>query len=328
MEHVPCEVITMANIRDVAKKAGVGIATVSRYINDDGYVSQEVREKIRIAIDELNYKPNALARALFTKSSKMIGLIIPNIVNPVYPELATGIENRAREKGYNIVLCNTDYNKENEQNVIDMLQCHRVDGIIVANAKCLDEYINSMIPIVSIEKKISDDIIYLTSNNYQGGVLVAEFIIKHKLQRILHIKGPDNVMTAAERYKGFKSKLDENDIEFDAIEGIYGEDISYFNNNFKNYDVIFVWNDDLAISIISECFKIGLNVPEDIQVIGFDNIYYSNKISPSLTTVGQSISEMGQVAVDLIIKQIEKKKPLEKEYIFDVEFIERSSTRS
>ena len=105
----------MANMRDVAKKAGVGLATVSRYINNEGYVSDKVREKIQKAINELNYKPNALARAIFTKSSKMLGLIIPNIVNPVYPEFATGIENQAREKGYNIVLCNTEYERQNEQ---------------------------------------------------------------------------------------------------------------------------------------------------------------------------------------------------------------------
>lgn len=316
----------MANIRDVAKKAGVGIATVSRYINDDGYVSHEVRQKIQKAIDELNYKPNALARALFTKSSMMLGLIIPNIVNPIYPELATGIENRAREKGYNIVLCNTEYDKRNEHNIIDMLLQHRVDGIIVASARCNDEYVNSNIPIVSIEKKISDDIIYLSCDNYKGGILAANYIVKNNLKRILHIKGPDTIMSALERFNGFESKLNEQGIQFDTIEGIYAEDISNIKNDLNNYDVIFVWNDDLAISVISECYKIGLNVPHDVQVIGFDNIFYSSKICPALTTIGQPIQEMGEAAVNLIIDQIEKVKPLKKEYIFDVEWIKRGST--
>lgn len=318
----------MANIRDVAKKAGVGIATVSRYINDDGYVSNEVRGKIQNAIDELNYKPNALARALFTKSSMMIGLIIPNIVNPVYPELATGIENRAREKGYNIVLSNTEYSKKNEHDIIEMLQRHRVDGIIVANAQCSDEYINSEIPVVSIEKRISNDITFLASDNFKGGELVAEYIIKNDLKKILHIKGPDNITTSLERFKGFESKLNEAGLKFDSIEGIYGEDISSIKNSLSNYEIIFVWNDDLAISLMSECYKIGLNVPDDIQVIGFDNIYYSSKTSPALTTVGQSIPKMGETAVDLLIEQIQNKKALVKEYIFDIEFIQRSSTKT
>ncbi|GMQ62254.1 LacI family DNA-binding transcriptional regulator [Vallitalea maricola] len=317
----------MANIRDVAKKAGVGIATVSRCINEDGYVSLEVRERIQKAIDELNYKPNALARAIFTKSSMMLGLIIPNIVNPFYPELATGIENRARERGYNIVLSNTEYSKNNEQNIIEMMQRHRVDGIIVANPQCSEEYINSDIPVVSIEKKISKDITFIASDYFKGGELVAEYIIKNNLKKILHIKVPDNIITSSKRFGGFESKLKEKGIKCDIIEGIYGEDISNIKNRLSNYEIVFVWNDDLAISLMSECYKIGLNVPDDIQIIGFDNIYYSSKTSPPLTTVGQSIQKMGETSVDLIIEQIENKKTVDNEHIFNVEFIQRSSTK-
>lgn len=317
----------MANMRDVAKKAGVGIATVSRYINGDGYVSDAVREKIQKAIDELNYKPNALARALFTKSSKMIGLIIPNIVNPFYPEFAIGIENRAREKGYNIVLCNTDYNTKNEKNIIEMLQQHRVDGIIAASPMCIDEYKACEIPLVSVERRISEDIIFLSSDNYRGGMLVADYIIESGLKRVLQIKGPEHLMTAAERSKGFETRLDEAGVRYTTVEGIFGEDIAGISDKLKDYEIVFVWNDDLAISLMSECYKTGLRIPEDIQVIGFDNIYYSSKTSPPLSTVSLSIEEMGEMAVDLLIRQIDNEALEHKEYIFDVEFIKRDSTR-
>jgi len=316
----------MANIRDVAKKAGVGIATVSRYINQDGYVSEAVGEKIQAAIDELNYKPNALARALFTKSSKMIGLIIPNIVNPFYPELAVGVENRAKEKGYSIVLSNTEYSKQNEASFIDMFLQHRVDGIIVANAKCDKEYINAKIPIISIEKRIDDSITYVSSDNKKGGRLVAEYMIEKGFKRILHIKGPEDIESANDRYLSFAEKLQEQGIQVDVLEGIYGEDFSNIGQTLKNYEAVFVWNDDLSISILSECYHAGLKVPEDIEVIGYDNIFFSRKTIPALTTVNQSIGEMGEAAVDLIIDQIENGKSAVKEKIFDVELVKRDTT--
>ncbi|SDL00191.1 LacI family DNA-binding transcriptional regulator [Natronincola ferrireducens] len=317
----------MANMRDVAKKAGVGIATVSRYINNDGYVSKEVGDRIQEVIDELGYKPNTLARAIFTKKSKMIGLIIPNILNPFFPELAEGIEKRAREEGYKIVLCSTKYDEKNEKDILEMLLCNRVDGIVVIDTRCPQEYTKVNIPIVSLENQISDEILYLTSDNFKGGTLVAEFIIKQNLRRILHVKGSDSSRSAMERYRGFKSKLSEKGFEFDVVELVNCEDELAIKQDLNQYDVIFAWNDDIAIRLISECYKKKLIIPDDIQIIGFDNIYYSRKISPSLTTVNQPICKLGEAAVDLIIKQIKKKHIPEKKHILDVKLIERETTK-
>ncbi|KMT21053.1 LacI family DNA-binding transcriptional regulator [Clostridium cylindrosporum] len=317
----------MANMRDVAKKVGVGIATVSRYINNDGYVSKEVGERIQEAMEELSYRPNSLARAIFTKKSKMIGLIIPNILNPFFPELSKGVERRARQEGYNIVLCNTMYDEENEKNILNMLLCNRVDGIIVVDTRCPEEYKKLEIPIVSLENQISEEIIYLTSDNFKGGTLAAELIIKQNLRKILHVKGPDSSPSAMERYRGFKSKLHESGFEFDVVELISSEDELVMEKDLSQYDVIFAWNDDIAIQLINKCYKRKLLIPEDIQVIGFDNIYYSEKISPALTTIKQPISKLGEVAVDLIIKQIDKENLIEKIYILDVQMIERESTK-
>lgn len=317
----------MANMRDVAKKAGVGIATVSRYINNNGYVSKEVGERIQEAIKELSYRPNSLARAIFTKKSKMIGLIIPNILNPFFPELSKGVEIRAREEGYNIVLCNTKYDEENEKDILEMLLCNQVAGIIVADTRCPEEYKKVKVPIVSLENQISEEIMYLTSDNFKGGTLAAEFIIKQNLDKILHVKGPDSSLAAMERYRGFQSKLEECGFEFDVVELVNSEDELVMEKDLSQYNVIFAWNDDIAIGLINKCYKRKLLIPEDIQIIGFDNIYYSRKISPALTTIEQSITKLGEVAVDLIIKQIKNQYLPEKKHVLDVQLIERESTK-
>lgn len=316
----------MANIRDVAKKAGVGIATVSRYINSKGYVSKSVGEKIQLAIDELNYTPNGLARAIFTKSSNMIGLIIPSLANPFYPELAIGIENRAKELGYRIILSNTEFLKQSELDIIDSMCRHRVDGIIVANASCVKEYINCGIPVVSLEKQISPDIIHLSSDYYKGGRIVADYVLEKKFKKVLHIKGPDNIESAANRFLGFKDRLSKFNISVDIHEGMYGEDVEGIAEKLKAYEFVFVWNDDLAISVLNECYYGGVNIPKDIEIIGYDDIFYSRKTIPTLTTVGQSIAAMGEKAVDLLSEQIQNKAPIEKEYLFDVKLIHRNST--
>lgn len=326
MEHVP-QGDNMANIRDVAKEAGVGIATVSRYINSDGYVSTQVSAKIQKAIEKLNYKPNALARAVFTKSSMMIGLIIPSIVNPFYPELAVSIEARAREKGYSIVLSNTEYISKNEKSIIEMLEQHRVDGIITANAKCISEYNNTNLPVVSVEKSISTDITYITADNYAGGKLVADYIIERSLKKVLYIKGPNSINIAKERSKGFLETMEKNNKSVDVIEAVYGEDIVNIGDRLHLYDMIFVWNDDLAISVLSACYQSGLRVPNDIEVIGFDDIFYSKKTSPPLTTVSVPIIALGEAAVDLLIDQIENKKVSADGHILDVELVFRNSTK-
>ncbi len=317
----------MANIRDVAKKAGVGIATVSRCINNDGYVSEEVGKKIEQAIKELNYKPNALARAVFTKSSKMIGVIIPSIVNPFYTELSIGIENKARENGYSMVLSNTEYLAGNEAKTIEMFQRYRVDGIIAVDVKHSEAYDNVDVPIISVGKEIPGNLKNISSDNYRGGCLVADYVIKNNIASVLHIKGPDSLESARDRFTGFRDTLVAKGMTVDCIEGMYGEDVEGIGAVLKKYKFIFVWSDDLAISVLNECFVSGLNVPGDIEIVGFDDIYYSRKTCPPLTTVSQKITDIGEDAVEILIDKIEKKKSRRKNDNYDVELIFRGTTK-
>jgi len=175
----------MANMREIAKKAGIGIATVSRYLNGTGYVSEEAGEKIQKVIDELNYTPNALARAVFTKNSKIIGLMVPNISNPFFTQMASVIEEYAQQRGYRIFLCNTDDNKDKEKNYLEVLQSHRVAGIIASRSQCKDEYVNIDIPVVAFENHILDNIITISSDNYNGGKMAFDHLYEKGCRKIL-----------------------------------------------------------------------------------------------------------------------------------------------
>ncbi|HEY8804339.1 MAG TPA: LacI family DNA-binding transcriptional regulator, partial [Clostridium sp.] len=162
----------MATIKDVARVAGITVTTVSRVLNNRGYISDATRKKVYDVMEELNYKPNEIARALFRKKSNILGLIIPNVSHPFFAELTNYIEYYAHKKGYNILLCNSYQDSAKEKDYIEMLRRHQVDGIIMGSHTLeTSEYMNTDLPIVAIDRNISDNIPYITSDNYHGGVL-------------------------------------------------------------------------------------------------------------------------------------------------------------
>lgn len=323
----------MSNIREIAKRAGVGIATVSRYINKNGYVSDEVKVNIQNAIDESNYKPNALARALFTKNSKTIGLMIPNITNPFFNQLSLVIEEYASSRGYSIFLCNTNDMIEKEKKYLDVLQSNRVAGIISARGKCKDEYRVLDMPVISLENNISEDIITVSSDNYNGGKTAFEHLYDCGCRNILHIKGPKDFLATEERCKGFLDAAKGKDIKIDIIElksdfhvKMFEENIKELNN-ITQYDGIFVFNDIAASVIIKLCNTRKIKVPEQVQIIGFDNSFISELMYPSLTTISQQIEQLGRMTIELLIKAIEGEKVKIQKYYIDTKLIERESTK-
>jgi len=246
----------MANMREIAKKAGIGIATVSRYLNGTGYVSEEAGEKIQKVIDELNYTPNALARAVFTKNSKIIGLMVPNISNPFFTQMASVIEEYAQQRGYRIFLCNTDDNKDKEKNYLEVLQSHRVAGIIASRSQCKDEYVNIDIPVVAFENHILDNIITISSDNYNGGKMAFDHLYEKGCRKILHIKGPSSFEATELRCKGFLDQAKTKNIEVDVIEFQNDFQVKMLEEDIKsikditNYDGIFVFNDIGAATVM------------------------------------------------------------------------------
>ncbi len=323
----------MSNMREIAKRAGVGIATVSRYINNTGYVSEEVRAKIQKEIDKSGYVPNALARAIFTNSSKTIGLMIPNITNPFFNQLATVIEDRLNEYGYTIFLCHTEDNKDREKEYLEVLKSHRVDGIIASRAQLKEEYLNTKIPVVSFESEIDQSILTISSDNYKGGKLAFSHLYQRGCRNILHIKGPKIFEATELRYKGFLDKAGEKNIGIDIVEFETDFNTKKLEENLKRiknidkYDGIFVFNDIAAATVMKYLKKKDIHIPRDIQIIGYDNSFICELLYPELTTIDQNINEIGDLTVKLVLELIDGKEIEIKNHIIDISLIQRETTR-
>lgn len=323
----------MANIREIAEKAGVSIATVSRYLNGTERVSKESGLKIQREIDRVGYVPNALAKAIFTKKSEVIALMIPNIVNPFFNQLATVIEELCHEKGYTLMLCNTEDNKEKESKYIDVLKAHRVAGIIASRPKCKEQYLNSNIPVVSFENKIDDSIVSVSSDNYDGGRMAFEHLYEKGCRKILHIKGPDTFDATEQRYEGFLDASKGKDVQVDMVSfktdfnlKMLSEDLLNLDCKVEEYDGIFVFNDIAAAAVIKHLRDKRVDIPRDIKIIGFDDSFISELLNVSLTTIRQPIEKLGKAVAQILLDEIEGKEVSKEDIMIKTEIIERETT--
>lgn len=327
----------------IAKMAGVSKATVSRVINNKAKgVSNETRKRVKQVIEEYMYEPNLMARGVATARTKIIGLVIPDISNPFFPALVKAVEHRARENGYTVMLFNTDSSAEIEKKCVSVLIANRVDGVILdtvlqereKNTYNLDKY---GIPCVLIDRQTK-------AVNYNAGVFVdnvyafynaTEYLIRHGNQRIVLIKGPDNLSTTRERQEGYRLALERHQIPeypelvvsggftykcgYDAVMSLCKKSIPF--------TAILASNDMMAFGALRALAELGRAVPEEVEVVGFDNIHFSEIISPSLTTFEQPLEEMGNKATDVLITLMEGKKLTETRIMLEATMIKRGSTR-
>lgn len=324
----------MASIKDVAKQAGVSVATVSRVLNDKGYVSVETRKKVEAAIGELNYRPNEVARSLFKKQSKTIGLILPDIMNPFFPELARAIEDTAAKLGYTVILCNSDEDEEKARRYVDVMLQKYVDGIIISSNTIQEKTIRELhIPVVCIDREISKDIPTIVVDNKNGARMATRFLQQKGRQKIAHIRGPVDIVNANERCDGYREVVSKEDWfqESYIVNGNYRMDTAIeatleLLQRHPEVDGIFAANDTMAIGVIKAVYQHGLKVPDDISVIGFDGIALAKASIPELTTVEQPLYELGQKAAKLLIELIQGQEVDKTFYQYDVQLIERDST--
>lgn len=323
----------MATIKDVAKVAGVTVTTVSRVLNNRGYISDVTRKKVHDAMEELDYKPNELARSLFRKKSNLIGLIIPDVSHPFFGELSKHIEYYAYEKGYKILLCNSYQDSAKEKDYIEMLKRNQVDGIIMgSHALETSEYTNINLPLVAIDRNLSDKIPFITSDNYHGGVLATNLLINKGCKKLAHISGPLELNTPANnRYKAFIDVTKEKNIDgiviqgkLDTFEG-YKKIIFKLFKDYPNIDGIFASSDIIAASIISVAHYLGKKITTDLKIVGYDDVSTASLVFPTLTTIKQPIENMGKLAIEILINQIEKR-PVNMENILPIKLIERMTT--
>lgn len=319
----------MKTIKDVAKFACVGASTVSRYLNNNGYVSKASKEKIDKALKELNYQPNALARAVRQQRTYTVGLVIPTISNHFFSEISIAIEQNCMERGYKTILCITNDEEEKEKKYIDMILQNRLSGIILATGTQISEQLEDMIPIVFIDRVIdssSRNIVTVTADHFGGAKEATQHLIKLGCKKLLHFSGPDKAEPAYLRKKAFKQIVECNSVEHKIVRFNELANIQLDELFQEEYDGVFAWNDITAIKFISECHARNIKIPEQIQIIGYDGITMSELIYPKLTTVCQPINELGKTASDVLINKIEGKKDNIRNVILENELIERGTT--
>lgn len=303
-------------IHDVAEKAGVSVTTVSRVINNRGYISEKTKNLVNAVIDELDYIPNEIARSFYTNKTKLIGLIVPTISNPFFGELSFYIERYLAKEGYKVFICNSINDIGNEKKYLRMLQENRVDGIIVGSHNMdIKEYEKFETKIVSIERELTKSIPMIQSDDYQGGWMATEELINKGCKNILCVSGNLSVKTPAnDRAKaysdcikkyGYGEKLIEipftlsNDEKTTILKEALVKPIKY--------DGIFATDDMMAMRVYNLLVSMNYNIPTDIKIVGFDGTETIRELIPTLTTIVQPIEDLAKNAVNLLLKRIEGK---------------------
>lgn len=325
----------MPTIKDVALKAGVSVTTVSRVLNNRGYLSEDLKKKVYSAMAELNYRPNELARSLSRSKSNIIGLIIPHVSHPFFAELTSHIEEHAYRSGYKLLLCNSQHDKTKELEYIDMLRASRVDGIIMGSHTLeVDAYRQMNLPLVTFDRRISEEIPYVCSDNYGGGILATSLLINKGCTRIAHIGGhPELHILSRLRYEAFTDTAEKMNIWHTSLHTdndsfdveAYERLLDQLFREHPGIDGIFAGSDIIAAYALKACRERGLSVPEDVRIVGYDGIDLRNLLAPQLSTIRQPIEEMGKLAVDLIIQQVDGR-AVAAEYILPVELEEGATT--
>lgn len=324
----------MTTIKDVAKKAGVSVATVSRFLNDSGYVSAEAAKAVTAAVEELKYELNPIARSLNTKKSNLIGLILPDITNPFFPELARAVEDVALTYGYTVVLCNSDENPEKEKNYIETLKKKYIAGFIVtSNQLDAPHYANANVPIVALDRAINEKIPTVSSNNKEGAIMGTNALLERGCQHILFLRGPAELNPANDRYEGFMEAIQQSNAKYQVVTCPFhfAESQKIVEQVLKEnpkIDGIFASSDVSAAGALKAASLVGTHVPNELQIIGFDGVAMGEMLSPGLTTVAQDVYKMGAIATRVLIKRIENKAIEQNFYEVPVKLIVRGTTRS
>ena len=316
----------MPNITDVAREAGVSIATVSRVVNDNGYpVRAETRAQVEEAVKRLGFRPNDLARGLMQKRTRTVGLLVPDLANPYYPEIARGVEDVASEHLYALVFCNTDRRADKTEYYVKTLLEKRMDGIIIAGGgtdftEASTAFAEYGAPVVFIGRHGEGGNSVQISNAAAARDATAHLtMLGHN--RIAFLAGPLALTSVQDRLEGYRAGLDDAGIPFDPQllrEGDFGERAGYqaaqeLLAQPQRPTAIFAANDLMAIGAIAATRDAGLDVPTDVSVVGFDGIALASYVRPALSTVAIPTYELGAAATRMLLELIDGKQHPEPE---------------
>lgn len=324
----------MASIRDVAKRANVAASTVSRVLNDNGYVSEETRRKIKKAMEELDYIPNELARNLFRKKTGIVAMMVPDISHPFFSSLAKYIEKELYERGYKTMLCSSSNDINREKDYMEMLKRNMVDGIITGAHSLEDEdYKKIDKPIIMLDRFV-DNIPTVISNHKVGGELAAQKIIDSGCKNVVQVCGSGGYdLPSHQRHISFNEVIKKHNIEITTVEidwnsfefGFYMEIANDIMDKYPDIDGVFA-ADMLSAAFLKVALQRGRLVPEDFKVVAYDGTYTTDSSTTSLSTVVQSVDKLAKAAVSTILDLIEGREIKSNKVIIDVFFREGQTT--
>lgn len=326
----------MATLKDVADLSGVTVTTISRMLNNRAHVSDKTRAKIEAAMQQLDYQPNEIAQSLIKKKSSFIGLIVPSARNFFFGLVIDYIECYVCQNGYKLLLCVSDLDIKKEIEYFQMLKSNKVTGVILAShTQNLLEHVTFNSPLITIDRILSQNIPSACTDNYSGGRLAAEHLLDRGCQRLAYISGSATInMDANKRYIGFRDVCHERDIPLPAVIDAsernfifmqYQELIQQMFARYPDVDGVFTSNDIIAAQVLQYCSENNIRVPEQLKVVGYDDIDLASLTTPQLTTIRQPVEAICRYAVESIITA-SKGETIPVSATFPVELVIRGST--
>lgn len=300
-------------LEDVAAAAGVSKTTVSRVLNHRGYLSEKTIAKVQKAMQELDYRPNIIARQLYKQRTDLVGMIFPTVDNPFFSQLEAEMERQLYRNGYKVLIGNSQNDPAKEENYLQQLLTHQVDGLIVGTQnRGLIGYQHANLPVVAIDQVVGKNIPVVSSDNYQGGLLATQRLLDDGCRHIIHTNGPLGLDTPTQkRREAYEHLMTKNNLptityhlDFN-ISTIDKERV--FRRIFEEHpevDGIFAANDTDASTIINLASEYGKRIPEDLKIVGYDGSNVTRLLLPGLTTIQQPIDEMADLAVQLLQARI------------------------
>lgn len=325
----------MASIRDVAKKAGVGVGTVSRVLNGTGYVSADTRKKIEKAIRELDYTPNELARNLFHNRTGLIGVLVPNVDHPFFSSYVQRVEETLYKEGYKTLLGNTIGKSDREQQFLEMLDRNMVDGIITACHTLDDEeYQKRKKPIVSLDRDFGADIVMVGSDHEAGGRAAAEIFLQNGCKRVLNFFGEAPHVVSNTRHSVLSTTLREHGVEVvDLVlkwnkfsHADYRELAERGYRDYRDVDGVF-GTDQLVLVYMQQALRDGKRIPEDLRVVAYDGTYITGLTCPEMTSIRQDVAQLAELSANSVVDLIEERRTVPHKQIIPVKLHQGETTR-
>jgi LacI family transcriptional regulator len=330
----------MPTIKDVAKKAGVAPITVSRAINDSGYVSDDIRRRVEVAIEDLGYVPNRVARSLRSKQTHTLALVLTDITNPFWTTVARGVEDAAREDGFSVILCNTDESEVKENHYVRVLLQKQVDGFLLVPAHSASRSVTliqkQQVPLVVMDRTVPAPVDIVRSDSEGGAYQLTRHLLDLGHRRIAMLSGPPEVSTAQDRVAGYHRALTEAqvpDVDRTVVYGAFTQIGGYgmaqaLLASSPRPTAFFAANNFIAIGAFRALREVDLHVPEDVSLVAFDDIPPAFTMEPFLTVAAQRAYEMGQTAMRLLLRHLGgAASPSHQEILLPADLIVRRSSQ-